>query len=93
MSKVNFFIVGAPKSGTTALYTYLSTHPDIFFPNHKKPSFFAENHPNISGRLKTKLDYEKLFANHEQKLAGNASVCLLILPNVNYLTEKQIHHE
>ena len=25
MSKVNFFIVGTPKSGTTALYTYLSS--------------------------------------------------------------------
>jgi hypothetical protein len=28
--KPNLFIVGAPKSGTTALWTYLRTHPDIF---------------------------------------------------------------
>ncbi len=77
MSKVNFFIVGAPKSGTTALYTYLSTHPDIFFPSHKEPNFFAKDYPNIGGRLKTKTEYEKLFANHRQTLAGDASVCYL----------------
>ena len=77
VSKVNFFIVGAPKSGTTSLYTYLSTHPDIFFPSHKEPNFFAEDYPNIGGRLKTKSEYEKLFASHEQKLAGDASVCYL----------------
>ena len=77
MTKVNFFIVGAPKSGTTALYTYLSTHPDIFFPSHKEPNFFAEDYPNIGGRLKTKSEYEKLFANHQKKLAGDASVCYL----------------
>lgn len=31
MLKPNFFIVGAPKSGTTALYEYLKQHPDVFF--------------------------------------------------------------
>jgi hypothetical protein len=30
--KPNLFIVGAPKSGTTALWTYLGRHPDIFTP-------------------------------------------------------------
>jgi Sulfotransferase domain len=77
VSKVNFFIVGAPKSGTTSLYTYLSTHPDIFFPSHKEPNFFAEDYPNMGGRLKTKSEYEKLFASYHQKLAGDASVCYL----------------
>ena len=28
--KVDFFIVGAPKSGTTSLYKYLNEHPNIF---------------------------------------------------------------
>ena len=27
--KVDFFIVGAPKSGTTSLYNYLNNHPEI----------------------------------------------------------------
>jgi hypothetical protein len=74
MSKVDFFIIGAPKSGTTALYSYLSTHPDIFLPQHKEPNFFAEDYPNIGGRLKTFEEYEKLFSNHNRKIAGDGSV-------------------
>src|SRR4051812_34789639 len=37
----NFFIVGAPKCGTTALYSYLRQHPDVFMPRRKEPKFFA----------------------------------------------------
>ncbi|MGA1133279.1 MAG: sulfotransferase family protein [Prochlorotrichaceae cyanobacterium] len=32
MKKPNFFIVGAPKCGTTALFTYLGEHPEIYTP-------------------------------------------------------------
>ncbi len=77
MSKVDFFIVGAPKSGTTALYSYLSTHPGIFLPTHKEPNYFAEDYPNIGGRLKTFKEYEKLFSIHTKKIAGDGSVCYL----------------
>jgi Sulfotransferase domain len=35
------FIVGAPKSGTTALYEYLRQHPDIFMSPLKEPRFFS----------------------------------------------------
>lgn len=37
----NLFIVGAPKSGTTALYNYLRQHPDIYFPKQKELYFFC----------------------------------------------------
>ena len=37
----DFFIVGAPKCGTTSLYTYLRGHPDIFMPACKEPHFFG----------------------------------------------------
>ena len=37
----DFFIVGAPKSGTTALYTYLGRHPDIYLPARKELRFFG----------------------------------------------------
>ena len=43
MRKPNFFIVGAPKSGTTALYHYLKLHPDIFLPKIKEPHFFGDD--------------------------------------------------
>jgi hypothetical protein len=38
----NFFIVGAPKAGTTSLYYYLDQHPDIFMSPVKEPHYFAE---------------------------------------------------
>ncbi len=41
MPKPDFFIVGAPKCGTTALYTYLSHHPDIGMSRAKEPNYFA----------------------------------------------------
>lgn len=39
--KPNFFIVGAPKCGTTALYEYLRLHPNVFMPELKEPHFFS----------------------------------------------------
>jgi len=36
-----FFVIGAPRSGTTSVYEYLNTHPDIFMSPVKEPEFFA----------------------------------------------------
>jgi len=37
----NFFIAGAPKSGTTSLYHYLDQHPEIYMSPVKEPNYFA----------------------------------------------------
>lgn len=37
----NFFLVGAPKAGTTSLYHYLDQHPQIYMSTIKEPNFFA----------------------------------------------------
>jgi Sulfotransferase family len=37
----DFFVVGHPKSGTTALYDMLLRHPQIYMPHSKEPWFFA----------------------------------------------------
>ena len=43
MSRIpNLFIVGAPKCGTTALWTYLGSHPDIFVAG-KEYHFFGSD--------------------------------------------------
>ena len=40
-----FLVLGAAKSGTTALYTQLGQHPDVCLPSVKETNFFAlENH-------------------------------------------------
>ncbi len=36
----NFFVIGAPKAGTTSLCEYLKGHPKIFFSSVKEPHFF-----------------------------------------------------
>ncbi|EPZ44556.1 hypothetical protein N007_10785 [Alicyclobacillus acidoterrestris ATCC 49025] len=37
----NFLVIGAAKAGTTALYRYLSQHPEVFMPSIKEPNYFA----------------------------------------------------
>jgi hypothetical protein len=37
----NFFLVGAPKAGTTSLYHYLDQHPQIYMSPIKEPNYFA----------------------------------------------------
>jgi hypothetical protein len=43
--KPNFFIVGAPKCGTTALSEYLRSHPDVFFSSPKEPLLHRRGAP------------------------------------------------
>lgn len=40
----NFFIVGKPKAGTTALHYLLAQHPDIFMSSFKEPHHFHLEH-------------------------------------------------
>src|SRR6188472_2624317 len=61
----DFFIVGAFKSGTTALYDYLGQHPQVFMPFHKEPLFFGDDLTRRYGRM-TREQYLSLFAD-----AGN----------------------
>jgi hypothetical protein len=76
----DFFIVGHPKSGTTALYNMLREHPQIFMPNLKEPLFFSSDMrlrfaTPRSGKVPQTLDaYLALFADADQKqLWGEAS--------------------
>jgi hypothetical protein len=39
----DLFIVGAPKSGTTSVYEWLKTHPDVFMTPVKEPCYYARD--------------------------------------------------
>lgn len=67
------FIVGAPKCGTTAWFEYLRSHPDIYFPDAKEPTYFASDLPGMRGP--TSLDeYQGLFADvADATVLGDAS--------------------
>lgn len=43
LRKPDFFIVGAPKCGTTAMTEYLRQHKEIFIPNVKELHFFGSD--------------------------------------------------
>jgi hypothetical protein len=50
----NLFIVGAPKSGTTSLYDYLTGHPDVFMSPIKEPIYFA---PDMQAGFKHRFQF------------------------------------
>ena len=69
----DFYVVGAPKCGTTSLHRYLRQHPDVFMPDVKEPNFFCSDFPSIQ-KYKTVEDYSTLFSPaHESQLIGEAS--------------------
>ncbi|UCC88813.1 MAG: sulfotransferase, partial [Anaerolineales bacterium] len=76
--KPNFFIVGAPRCATTALYRYLCDHPNIFMPRVKEPHFFAED-ISVGKPTKTLDWYMGLFeeSSEEHLAVGEASVFYL----------------
>jgi hypothetical protein len=39
--KPDFYIVSAPRYGTTSMAAYLMQHPEFFLPNRKEPHYFA----------------------------------------------------
>lgn len=40
---LDFLVIGAQKSGTTALFHYLAAHPELFLPPGKELPFFSRN--------------------------------------------------
>jgi hypothetical protein len=64
MALPTFFIIGAPKAGTTSLHHYLDQHPEVQMSAVKEPRFFAgpENGiPYPPDRVDSLDDYERLF--------------------------------
>ena len=62
--KPDFFIVGAPRCGTTALSTYLTEHPRIGFSRPKETQFFCTDLAGISFHTPDPQEYVKLCFGH-----------------------------
>ena len=41
--KIDFLVIGAPKAGTTSLFEYLRTHPELHLPRFKETNFFLDH--------------------------------------------------
>jgi hypothetical protein len=73
----DFFIAGAPKCGTTALFAYLSQHDSIFMPRIKEPKFFCTD-LRTNGGVYAPDEYRALFASAPaQCVTGEASTLYL----------------
>lgn len=64
MTEPNFFLIGAPKCGTTAIADYLAERDDVFFSKPKEPLFWCDDlgiEPHAL-RATTMDEYRALFA-------------------------------
>ena len=78
MAFPNFFIVGAPKCGTTALYAYLKSHPDVFMPDVKEPHYFGSDLAFRYRRRPDERRYRSYFAGADgRRRVGEASIWYL----------------
>jgi hypothetical protein len=76
----DFFVIGHPKCGTTALYAMLKRHPQIYMSEVKEPQFFASDLRLASADARspsgqrTLSEYMALFeAARPDQLVGDAS--------------------
>ncbi len=76
MQKPNFFILGAPKCGTSSLAAWLGEHRDIFISSVKEPHFFNTDDRRVVNTLE---HYESFFrdAGPQHMAVGEASVWYL----------------
>ena len=84
--KVNTFIVGAPKAGTTSLHYYLSQHANVSMSSVKEPNYFSSKEVKSlfynSKCIEDSIEYHKLFSNEKKLIRGEASVSYLFYKEV-----------
>lgn len=93
MSLPTFLVIGAAKSGTTALYSYLGQHPDVYVPALQEPSWFSFDgqtleftapdgaEPALNRSITERSIYEELFADAAPGQArGDVSPAYLYWP-------------
>lgn len=78
----DFIIVGAAKSGTTTLYSYLRSNPNIYLPEFKEPHYFANNHRLNFEVVNNKNDYCELFRDQNATAIGEASTAYLYFSDI-----------
>ena len=84
----NLLIAGAPRCGTTSLFHYLQSHPEISFPKLKEPRYFSSyqlslpqggpGDQSVDQKLITDFqDYERLYDRLHNTYVGDGSTTYL----------------
>ena len=81
-AKPDFFIVGQPKAGTSALFSFLKQHPDVCMCATKEPQFFCHDIQSqffkLNGWERSLKNYLELYTHCEgAKATGEASTAYL----------------
>lgn len=74
MRSPDFYIVGAPKCGTTAMYQWLHAHPDIFLPA-KEIHFYGKDLDHRRPQMR-QAQYDALYADAGQQHAAVGDVAV-----------------
>ena len=77
MKRPNFFVIGAPKSGTTSLIEWLRSHPDVFIPSAKEPQHFNFDFFHRKSRGIKEYENNFLSASDCHLAVGEGSTCYL----------------
>ncbi len=90
--KPNLFIVGHPKSGTTALHFFLNQHPDVYMSALKEPSYFCKDfhresdafhHRRLFFEIREEQQYLELFSKTgDEKIVGESSALVYLYSQV-----------
>lgn len=89
MTLPNFLIIGAAKSGTTALHEFINQHPEIYMSSRKELRFFSNITSPPSGLsdefihsgVSTLDEYKSYFENvNNEKVVGESSPMYLYIP-------------
>lgn len=80
MKVPNFFIVGAPKSGTTSMYHYIKEHPNVYMSDVKEPHYFSKDMVGLPTHEYSREEYLNLFedVNDHHRIVGESSTEYLI---------------
>jgi hypothetical protein len=70
----DLFVAGAPRAGTSSIWSYLDQHPRIFMSRLKEPHFFSDHKPPFVPTVSDEGVYLRLFDGAEAgQLRGEAS--------------------
>jgi len=80
----DFFVVGAPRCGTTALSGYLSQHPQVCFSKPKEPHYLAQIRTRRLQGVDWRSEYARFFTHHHEghRAVGEGSVSYLYFEEV-----------